>query len=115
MSDARRRILQRRARFVAAALSATSLGCERPTPCLQVTAVEHENRDTGLVDSAVSDASVPEAAPHPCLSEVPDPSFTDAAPVPCLVPPPHDAAPVPCLGPKLPGAPDAAPKPCLLY
>ncbi|MBK7397173.1 MAG: hypothetical protein IPJ34_12945 [Myxococcales bacterium] len=114
MSDARRRILQRRARFVAAALSATSIGCERPAPCLQVTAVEHESKDTGATDTGVSDTSVPEAAPHPCLSEVLDPSFaTDAAsPVPCLVPPAPDAAPVPCLGPK---PPDAGPKPCLLY
>lgn len=114
MSDTRRRILERRARFVAAALSATTLGCERPTPCLQVTAVGHERKDTGAADARVDDASVPEASPHPCLSEVPDPSFaTDAAPpVPCLVPPAPDAAPVPGLGPK---PPDAGPKPCLLY
>ncbi len=113
MSDARRRILQRRARFVAAALSATTLGCERPTPCLQVTAVEHENKDTGTTGAETSaDASVLEASPHPCLSEPAPDAGTHSAPAPCLIPPTSDAAPLPCLGPKLP---DAGPKPCLLY
>ncbi len=94
MSDARRRILERRARFVAAAISGVSLGCDRPLACLDVEPVKHEMKDATAAPPASASAS---------------------SPMPCLVPPKaEDAKPIPCLGPPRPKVDGgAAPMPCL--
>jgi serine/threonine-protein kinase len=79
--DARKKILARRAKFVAAAVAGIAVACGKepaPQPCLSATPVD--------------DASVP---PQPCLSP----------PQPCLSVyyPPEDAAPPrPCLKPMAP-------------
>jgi hypothetical protein len=91
MGDEKRRILERRAAFVAAALAATS-GCHKPEPCLSVAYVGDASAppepclavsltDTGAADvaddtstdaadasDAKSDAPAPKPMPHPCLS-----------------------------------------------
>jgi hypothetical protein len=81
--DAKRKILARRARFVAAAIAGAgiSISCGKSQPCLSVTHIPDP-------DAA--------PAPQPCLSEPepPAPSSTQqAAPMPCLevAPPPRDA------------------------
>lgn len=98
MDDARKRILERRARFVAAAVASLAVGgCERPQPCLS--AVPLETRDSGTADtSAAGSATVQQeeadtGAPMPCLS--PPPMMTTATPAPCLspMPPPKPKAP----------------------
>ena len=112
--EARKKILARRATFVAAALAGVSTACGKepsppPQPCLS----QVNTPDDG-------------AAPEPCLS--PMPAAVDAgAPEPCLrfaVPPQAEDGgrpmPQPCLTPVRPTAPQEAdagskpvPHPCL--
>ncbi len=117
--EARKKILARRATFVAAALAGVSTACGKepsatPQPCLSQPLV----RDDG-------------AGPQPCLE--PMPAKPDAGePVPCLtiVAPPTQAEdggkppPRPCLSPVRPpippppqpeegGGPKPPPQPCL--
>jgi len=77
--DARRKILERRAAFVAAAIaSVAATSCERTDPCLS--AVPTEMNKPSAPDATVTGT---EAGPSVCLSE---------APMPCLSPPlPPDA------------------------
>jgi hypothetical protein len=92
MDDARKRILERRARFVAAAVTTfAASACERPQPCLS--AVPLETRDSGNGDAQ------PAATQSATSSEE-----TDAgAPMPCLAPPPATTpVPAPCLSPMPP-------------
>jgi hypothetical protein len=88
--DAKRLILARRARFVAAALAGVAAACggeteESPRVCLSV-----------LADSGPGDASGSDAEPQPCLAPLPPDASTDAAsdadagPQPCLSPLPPD-------------------------
>ncbi|MBL8717898.1 MAG: hypothetical protein JNL79_18105 [Myxococcales bacterium] len=104
----RERILARRAQFVAAALAATTLGCERKEGPDIVAPAEGEK--------SKKDAGQRPVAPHPCLDVEPVDGGITASP--CLtISAPHDAGPppVPCLTPKIAPALDAgsAPAPCL--
>lgn len=76
--DARRLILARRARFVAAALAsvAVTAGVAAGT---EACAGGVEQTDAGS-----------DAAPRPCLDIAPDASDDDAGPKPCLAPPLDD-------------------------
>lgn len=92
MSDeAKRLILARRARFVAAAVAGIAAACggstedTRPTPCLE----------PGIRDSG---ADAADADPKPCLSPLPPDASSDASddadagiPQPCLSRLPPDA------------------------
>ena len=100
--DSRRRILERRATFVAAAIGATlaSAGCDRPQTCL----------------AAVADEKVPK--PTPGDASVPGPTDVGGTepPLPCLeiAEPPDAPKSVACLSVHIPrdaGKPSG--KPCL--
>lgn len=98
--DARRRILERRAAFVAACASLAVGACDKPQPCLSVTALPtgetKKQPDAGATGDAtvVGPAVCLSESPHPCLDIVPE----DARPHPCLSKPrPKDASPTPCL------------------
>ncbi|MBK7395903.1 MAG: hypothetical protein IPJ34_06240 [Myxococcales bacterium] len=100
MDDARRKILERRSRFVAAAISTIAIGCEPPAPqpCLKTAPPDAMSApDEGVAE----DASAPEedatTVPQPCLS-----------PQVCLSP-----VPPPDTGPPDTGTPDVKPHPCL--
>jgi hypothetical protein len=72
--DARKKILARRATFVAAALAGVACGKEpreSPQPCLSVPFIPAE-------------ASAPDAEPRPCLTPMPSPTEDAAPPKPCL-------------------------------
>ncbi|MBI2392137.1 MAG: hypothetical protein HYV09_21275 [Deltaproteobacteria bacterium] len=106
--DTRRKILERRAAFVAAALSSVcATGCqEKPLACLTPVANEyHDARMTPAVDARAPDASPGMVPPEVCLSVALPP---DAGPGPCLkmLPPPRDAGATPCL--EVMPSPDAA-------
>jgi hypothetical protein len=77
--EARKLILARRARFVAAAfagVAATCGGACEPDPCLSI-AMDERDLDGGN-----------DGTPQPCLTpEVFPDSGTDAQPQPCLTPP----------------------------
>jgi hypothetical protein len=60
MSDGRRRILDRRAAFIAAITSVGATACDRPKPCLTVTALEFLSPADAAPEAAAADA---EAAP----------------------------------------------------
>ncbi len=109
MTDTKKRILARRAKFVAAALAATGVGA-----CASV-----DEEPTTKVDTGVAgDTSVKDTGAEPCLGVSADSgerfdTSTDTAPMPCLDPAPEDtgvadtdvdAGPAPCL--KMP-PPDA--------
>lgn len=111
--DARRRILERRAAFVAAALASVGVAaCDRsaPRPCLEPLPA-NETRDAHPADAAAAPApqtsngapDAPGPQPLPCLNVwIPPP---DAAPMPCLsepATPPHPPGAAPCLAPPLP-------------
>ncbi|MGZ3423031.1 MAG: hypothetical protein ACXWUG_11640 [Polyangiales bacterium] len=91
--DARRRILERRAAFVAAALSACAAeSCSNPRVCLDVPA------------EIQADDAVAKPAPPAASSAVPSVKVEEDAgqpkpiPAPCLSPArPRDAGPAPCL------------------
>lgn len=129
--EARKRILARRASFVAAALAGVSTACGKeptqpPQPCLSMPLI------------------VEDAGPEPCLSPVPPEEVPSdagapvdagsatpgevgvgappdaAAPVPCLrvIAPPGGPRPQVCLSPRAPstgdgGKPKPPPQPCL--
>jgi hypothetical protein len=79
----RKAILERRARFMAAALTATS-GCdlfEKPQPCLSV--VEVRPPDAGTPGDEAPPDRPPDIAPRPCLE-------------------PPSLPPQPCLSPRMP-------------
>lgn len=115
-------ILQRRRKFVTAALGGLAMAssvladCASPQPCLEYV----ENRD---VNGDRPDATfIPDVGPQPCLSpvlDVPTIDASDARPQPCLDMaidvPTVDVLPQPCLSPPLPDVPDsdAVPQPCL--
>lgn len=102
--ESRKKILARRASFVAAALASVACGKEpqeQPQPCLSV---------------PINYRPDAEAEPQPCLSvtQEPPPDAGGPPPLPCLSPPiaPQDAStpPQPCLSIRV--IPDAgAPKP----
>ena len=111
--DPRKRILERRARFVAAAIASAGLaGCERPQSCLQVITPVPEAMDAG---KATNDASEVDTAPDATAATPPQPCL-DVAPMPCLSPmppPPPDAGATKDTGSKAGGTskPDAGPPP----
>ena len=91
--DARRKILDRRATFVAAAI-ASMTACERkpgisPEPCLSAPPITVS--DTGTTDAGATEdtSGSSEAPPLPCLS--PMPPDTGVAPTPTA----QDAGPKP--------------------
>lgn len=95
----RDRILQRRAKFVAAALASTAVACSssstsNPEVCLEP-----------AFDSG-SDTGTPDAQPEVCLSPALDSSVSDS-----------DTGPMPCLDPAVDtgvmDAQDTGPEPCL--
>lgn len=105
MSDeARKKILARRAAFVAAALATVACGKEiTPQPCLSPPPLPPREGDAGQVEETLDPDAGPVVPPQPCLSvRMPDPP--DAGPQPCL----KIRAPVPDAGPILP-----PPQPCL--
>jgi hypothetical protein len=98
-SDSRRRILERRAAFVAAAIASMgAAGCQ-PQVCL-----------SPVADEKTSKPAAPDAAPPPAVEAGPEPCLSEA-PMPCLSPPPVivDAGPPPK---PMPDA-GAKPHPCL--
>jgi len=100
MSDARGKILERRARFLAAAVATVGIGTAscKPQPCLSQVAPQTD------ATSMPDDVAPEEPPPAPCLSVAypeesgaePD-ALTAASPMPCLsqTPPPQDAGPKP--------------------
>lgn len=103
--DARRQILQRRARFVAAAVTslgiATSCGEKpKPQPCLSQTATPTSDagpppaEDTGTAPTVCLSVApqeagpeadiVSEPSPKPCLSQPPPQQDAGPKPQPCL-------------------------------
>ena len=88
MSDeTRRRILERRAAFIAAFASATATACDRPQPCLSAVPTEvykPSPPDAAVVESEVGPAVCLSESPAVCLSP-PLPPIVDAGrPHPCL-------------------------------
>lgn len=81
--DAKRLILARRARFVAAALAGVAVACggsAEPETCLSPVFTPTD----GGKDAA-------DAEPQPCLEPLPPDASDDAEPQPCLSPLPPDA------------------------
>lgn len=109
MTESRRKILERRAAFVAAAIGAIAAGadCSRAQACLS--AVPEEKTKPGPDAATPIEAGTnphPDPHPEPCLSEVPTPPPDAPTPMPCLkIAMPRDAGP--------PAKKDAAPIPCL--
>lgn len=119
LDEDRAAILQRRRKFVTAALGGIAMAttvladCSTPEPCLRMA----QPTDVPTMDAA-------DSQPQPCLSpvaDVPTQDSVDAAdsqPQPCLSPvldvPTVDVPPQPCLSPVL-DVPDvdAEPQPCL--
>lgn len=118
MDDARRKILERRSRFVAAAISTIAIGCERPPPQPCLSPIAPDDIGSGPDDAAPDASTAAEDAttyPHPsvttppCLTPMPNPpdagppkpdaATPDAKPHPCLkvAPPKKDAGPHVCL------------------
>jgi hypothetical protein len=96
--DARRKILARRATFVAAALAGVTLACGKdtgpsPQPCLSIEpARDAEADDASGVDEPVPPTFPDGGQPMPCLKIAPQAIRGDAG-----QPLPH-----PCLSPKRP-------------
>jgi len=84
--DAKKKILARRAKFIAAAVAGISISCgkDRPEPCLSVTHIPDAASDDG-------------GTPQPCLSPPPQPCLSVYNPPPDAGPPPR-----PCLEPMPP-------------
>ena len=93
--EARRQILNRRARFVTAALASAGLAASAQS-CGGQTERDGSKGDAGADVSPQPCLIVAQdAEPQPCLKVQ-----WDAEPRPCLeAPPPEDAAPQPCLTP----------------
>lgn len=94
--DAKRKILERRAAFVAAAIASVgAVACEGPKVCLSAAPEEPkkplpEPKDTGVEPEEIGPAACLSEAPMPCLSPPPLPVDAGKAP--------HDAGkPRPCL------------------
>lgn len=102
--DAKRLILARRARFVAAALasvavtgSAVDCGGEKepepavdagnPQPCLKVYNPNTSSSSSGTPQPCLAPPEPTDAGPQPCLDVAYDAGPADAAPQPCLSPP----------------------------
>lgn len=87
--DAKRLILARRAKFVAAAIAGIAVACggseADPEPCLSPVL---QPRDAG--PDADANANV-DAQPQPCLDVLAPDASDDAEPQPCLSPLPPDA------------------------
>ena len=128
--EARKRILARRASFVAAALAGVSTACGKepsppPQPCLsQVKAVDDAAAPQPCLEVPPPPVATDGGSPEPCLRIIPPPAETGDGgrpmPMPCLTPvrpqmqdgdagkpPPVPPVPQPCLSPK------PTPKPCL--
>lgn len=104
--DAKKLIMARRARFVAAALAGLAAdGCGKttapadagsgsdpsltaPGPCLSVPFQGFDKPDAGSTDGAPPEDAAAPPTPQPCLS---------VAPQPCLSKPPPHPPPRPCL------------------
>jgi hypothetical protein len=94
--DARRRILERRAKFVAAALGAAAVASNcKAEPCLSAVPTESAKPKPAPEDASVAPADTgPLEQPMPCLSEAPMPPPDAPKPMPCLkIAPPRDAGP----------------------
>ena len=103
--DAKRLILARRARFVAAALATvttTSIGTASLEACGGGTE-EIGEPDTGAPRPCLDVEGPRDGGPQPCLSP---PAPRDAGPRPCLEPPVKEdsGTPQPCLSPPAPDA-----------
>ncbi|MBX3202954.1 MAG: hypothetical protein KF894_32805 [Labilithrix sp.] len=102
--DARRLILARRARFVAAALASVAATTSTLVASLEAcggeveTASGDRGRDRGEPRPCLSAPELPDRPPQPCLGAVPDEDAgaADASD--------EDAEPQPCLAPRLPDA-----------
>lgn len=124
--EARKKILARRATFVAAALAGVSTACGKepsppPQPCLSQVRTMDDGAAPEPCLSPPPLEAIDAGAPEPCLKvRAPQPDSEDGGrpvPMPCLTPVrPLEAqeadagkppAPQPCLSPKPP------PKPCL--
>ena len=102
--DARRRILERRARFVVAALATAGVAATEVSGC-KTEADEKPYRirsdDEKKPPRACLNVATPEedaSVPRPCLSEAWEPPH-DAIAHPCLSPKPRDAGATPCPAP----------------
>ena len=115
-------ILQRRRKFVTAALGglamagSASVDCGAPQPCLEIAQRQDARADANDATSAPDATSSPDAA----LFDARTVDASDAQPQPCLDMamidvPTADVLPQPCLSPPLPDVPDndAVPQPCL--
>jgi hypothetical protein len=103
MSDARKRILERRARFVAAALVTAGVGgldaaaCKSEPSDAPYRIKSSENPEKPERPQACLKIARPvdaEPPPMPCLSQPPmphDAGASDAPAMPCLSPPPMEA------------------------
>lgn len=115
--DARKIVLARRARFLAAAIAGVGVACSDPKhppmPCLEPMADPDAGMDAGGAEPQVC-LSVAEPEPQPCLQPLPPPDAgaPDSAPVAAdPTPPPTTTA-----KPKKPPHPKpqvADPMPCL--
>jgi hypothetical protein len=97
--DAKKKILARRARFIAAAVAGISISCgkDRPEPCLSVTHVPDPDAASTPQPCLEVTASDDGGAPQPCLSPPPQPCLSVYNPPPDAGPPPR-----PCLKPMTP-------------
>lgn len=109
MSDSRRRILERRAAFVAAALSTVApVGCEKQPPATAT----REERDARHADAGPADTGAGNTGastvigPEPCLSPPPAPCLSVAKTVDAGPPDaPRPPGPMPCLKMPPPNTP----------
>jgi hypothetical protein len=98
----RDRILQRRAKFVAAALASTAVACSSAEPSVCLEPAIDASGDTAKADTSVSDAQ-----PEACLTPALDSAVTDSSTGDSM-----DTGPMPCLDVD-PDAGDTGPAPCL--
>lgn len=87
MDDARKRILERRARFVAAAIATLGTSCSRPQPCLSAVPIQEHDASTPTKPVESPDAG----APVPCLEIQPQEGPLPAVCLSPLPPPKTDA------------------------
>jgi len=112
MSDARKAILARRAKFLAAALAATMPACEREKEGIQP---DHATRPTTIADAGAPATNPPPedaALAMPCLEVAPTAADAGTKPHPCLkMPMPRDAgtSPTPKVCLKMAVDPDDPP------
>lgn len=115
--DAKKLILSRRAKFIAAAVASVGIACgkkeEPPHPCLSVPFLREDAGQPQPClqpvppETTATDAG-PQPIPAPCLSPMPtakdtEPKADAGSPQPCLsVKPRPTPGPTPCLAPPLP-------------